>query len=148
MEDTDVILAKLDTVIRGEINETYERYVFNQRNQSIGEIFYAYLSALKLLAKSCNFCDYLHDSLIRDRVLVGIQGQNSRKKLLQKRKLTLKMTIDICRSDEATSNHMRSMGGSPDQIHKVNSRETRKPPTRIRKPFTRTTPSDRDVLKS
>ena len=149
VEDTEVIIAKLDTVIRGEINETYERYVFNKRNQSMDETFDEYLSALKLLAKSCNFCDCLHDSLIRDRILMGIRDQNSRKKLLQKRKLTLRMTIDICRSDEATSNHMRSMGGSTAEIHKVNyQRETRKPPTRTRKPFARTTPSDNDMLKS
>ena len=41
--------------------------------------------------------------LIRDRIVVGIRDNGTRKRLLQKEKITLNKCIDICRSSEATS---------------------------------------------
>ena len=37
------------------LNETYERFKFNQRNQNVGESFDAYLTALRNMAETCNF---------------------------------------------------------------------------------------------
>ena len=38
------------------LNQTYERFKFNQRNKKVGESFHAYLAALRNMAESCNFC--------------------------------------------------------------------------------------------
>ena len=75
------ILTKLETLLIGEVNETYERFRFNQRQQQDGETFDNYLTALKSLAKTCNFAD-LHDSLLRDRLVIGKKSNNTRKRLL------------------------------------------------------------------
>ena len=85
----------------GEINETYEHYIFNSRNQKPDEPIDAYVTALRNLAKTCNFSDCLKDSLLRDRIVLGIQSQHTSKRLLQDRKLTLKKCIDMFCSAEA-----------------------------------------------
>ncbi|CAH3165904.1 unnamed protein product [Pocillopora meandrina] len=72
------------------------------------------------LAKTCNFGS-LHDSLVRDRIVFGIQSKHMRQKLLQEHKLTLKKCIDICRSNEATSSQMKEIasGSNLEAVNKV-----------------------------
>ncbi|GFO25999.1 30S ribosomal protein s7p [Plakobranchus ocellatus] len=52
------IVTKFEDFIIGETNETYERYKFNQRNQLPEESTDQFLTALKTLSSTCNFCDY------------------------------------------------------------------------------------------
>lgn len=54
-------------------NVTYERHMFNTRNQGPTESIDSYVTALKNLAKSCKFGD-LTDSLIRGRIVCGNQS--------------------------------------------------------------------------
>ena len=100
-KNLDTIFAKFDQFTIGERNETYERYVFNNRIQHDNENIDTYVSELIVLAKTCNFGD-LHDSLLRDRIVLGIRNNQTRKKLLQTRNLTLAACIDTCRAAEAT----------------------------------------------
>ena len=51
----------------------------------------------------------LRDSLIRDRLVLGIDNNNIQKKLLQDRKLTLTKAIDICRSSEKTKQQVKEI---------------------------------------
>ena len=95
----DKIIEALDTYATGIINETLERHKFNNRFQRSGECFDDFLTSLKVLSKTCNFCENCHDSLIRDRVVAGIRNDDVRRKLLAENKLTLKHVEDICRSN-------------------------------------------------
>ena len=104
----DKVIEKFEEYTIGRINETFERYRFNSRNQEPSEGIDAYVSALRNLAKTCNFGS-LHDSLVRDRIVFGVQSKHTRQKLLQERKLTLEKCIDICRSNEATSSQMKEI---------------------------------------
>ena len=52
--------------------------VFNSCNQEEQESIDAYVTVLCNLAKSYNFCDCIHDSLIRDRIVPDVN--NIRKK--------------------------------------------------------------------
>ena len=63
------VLEKFDEYTLGQTNETYEQYVFNSRIQEEQESIDAYVTVLRNLAKSCNFCDCMRDSLIRDRIV-------------------------------------------------------------------------------
>ena len=73
------------------------------------------------MAKTCNFYDYLRDSLIRDCIVFGIKDEQTTKKLLRTRDLTLNRFIDICRSEEVTALHMKSLSEPVDNINQVKS---------------------------
>ena len=66
------IIEKFDQYTIGELNETFERYNFNSRSQEENESIDAYVTALRTLAKTCNFCDCMRDSILRDRIILGI----------------------------------------------------------------------------
>ena len=124
--DITLIVHKMDTIIVGEVNETYERYVFNRREQGPQETIDEYVTTLRDLARTCNFCECLQDSLIRDRLVLGIKDPPTRKTLLQKKNLTLETAIGICRSAEATSHHLRDIGEDPTcAVHAVKPRISR-----------------------
>jgi len=56
------IVKEFDNFAIGETNDTYERYVFNSRDQKEGESIDAYVGELRILVQSCNFCTCLHDT--------------------------------------------------------------------------------------
>ena len=107
-QDINKVLEKLEAYCIGETNETYERYVFNTRDQQQGESFDSYLTALRSLIKTCNF-GTLQDNLLRDRVVLGIRENSTRKKLLAESKLTLEKCISICRANETTSKQLKEI---------------------------------------
>ena len=51
----DKVVELLDAYFIGEMNEIYKAYLFNQRVQETGESFDSFLTALRSLAKTCNF---------------------------------------------------------------------------------------------
>ena len=69
----------MDEHILGQTNETFERYKFNARGQMCEEAIDAYVAGLQ---KTCNFCDCLKDSLLRDRIVFGVRDNGVRKILL------------------------------------------------------------------
>ena len=97
------IVERFEEFCIGETNETYERFVFNRRNQEENESVDRYVTVIRKLAQTCNFCNCLNDSLIRDRFVLGIRDEAVRKKLLQEKKLTLSRAIDIGRSGETAN---------------------------------------------
>lgn len=62
----------------------------------------------------------MNDSLVRDRIVLGIKDNGSRKVLLQKSVLTLKTSIDICRGAEATQLQLQSLGAE-NELQLVNT---------------------------
>lgn len=118
-DSVEEITKKLDGHILGELNETFERYKFNTRAQKSDESIDSYIAALKTLAKTCNFCVCLKDTLLRDRIVLGVKDDTTRKRLLQDRKLTLAKCLDICRSYENTTSQLKVISGSGEQVHKV-----------------------------
>ena len=67
------VIEQFEVTFIGETNETYERYVFNSRDQGEGESIEQYITALRTLAQSCSFCSCLKDSFLRDRLVLGIR---------------------------------------------------------------------------
>ena len=102
------VLDLLEKYFIGEINETYERYLINKREQESGESFDAYLSNLRSLAKTCNFGE-LRDNLIRDRIVIGIWDNSIRKKLLAEGKITLDKCINISRANKTTAQQLKEI---------------------------------------
>ena len=78
-----VVIAKTEKHCVGEVNEIYERYCFNKRDKLPTESVDCFVAKLKTLAKTCNFCDCLRDSLVRDRTVLGIKDEQTTEKLLR-----------------------------------------------------------------
>ena len=68
----DSVVQKFEEYCIGQTNETFEWYLFNSRSQKEDESIDHYVLALGTLAKSCNFFQCLHDSLIRNRIVFGL----------------------------------------------------------------------------
>ena len=105
------IIDGFDAHFVGKTNDTYEHYVFNSWNQGTAEPIEDYIAALRTLSKTCNFCDCMRDSLVRDRIVLGITDNATRKRLLQETALNL-----------ATSSQLRSIGCEEMSAHAVSSR--------------------------
>ena len=123
--DWRVVMAKMEKHCIGEVNEIYERYCFNKRDKLSTETVDNFVAELKTLAKTCNFCDCLRDSLIRDRIVLGIKNEQTTKKLLRMRDLTLNKCIDVCRSEEVTAMQMKSLAEPVDSVNQVKSKKTK-----------------------
>ena len=123
-QKVDVILAKLEGHCIPRWNVTWERHVFNTRNQRDDETIDQYITDLKKKAQTCEFQN-LKDGLIRDRVVCGIRCDKTRSRLLKEPDPTLQKAIDICRANEATTKQMKSFAtASMDEttdIHRIRS---------------------------
>ena len=100
-KDIKNILDAFEKYCIGETNETYERFIFNSRNQLDSENTDRYVAELRKLARTCNF-QTLEEALIRDRLVMGVKCDVTRGKLLQEPNLTLTKAIDIARAIEVS----------------------------------------------
>ena len=94
--------------------------------------------------------------MIRDRLVCGITENSVRRKLLQEPKLSLEKCLDICRSAEATSAHLKAISGQSTSTDKpvdtVNTldkrRKSKTPPKRRSKGPKQPVPEPKeDLLK-
>ena len=123
------IIKEFDKFAIGETNETYERYVFDSRDQKEGDSIDTYVGELRTLAQSCNFCTCLHDTLIRDRIVLGLRDGGTRKRLLRQGKVTLQKCIEMVKSDEVSNTHLKNMDQTtpePQDAHKVKTTKIKK----------------------
>ena len=126
------ILEKLEAYCISCKNVTWQRHLFNTRNQLMGKSFDQYLTDLKTKAKSCKFHD-LKDGLIRDRIVCGILCDKTQNRLFRETDLTLQKATDICRANEVTSTQMKSLDESgittePADIQAIRNEGTTKEP--------------------
>ena len=96
-----VLLDKFEKHFTPQNNVTFERHVFNPRVQAPGESIDQFVTDLRSKARSCEYAQ-LCDSLIKDRIVVGIRDDHVRAKLLRTTDLDLPKAIDICRAAEAS----------------------------------------------
>lgn len=79
----------------------------------------AYVTDLKNKARDCEF-EHLTNSLIWDRILCGIMGDQVRGRLLREPDLTLNKAIDICRASELSQSQLKSLHEEFEiPVHKV-----------------------------
>ena len=83
------IMQAFDKYAIGETNETYERYIFHTRKQGESETVESFITALRTLVKTCNFCDNCVSSVLRDQVVLGIHNPQTQAGLLKIRQLDL-----------------------------------------------------------
>ena len=124
-QNVAVVLKKFEEFCLGEVNETYESYMFFCRNQDAGETVEYYITTLRKMAKTCNF-GRLEDRLLRDRVVMGI------------RQLDLTQCIDCCRAFESSKLKTEAMSVNQptahDDTHWMKNRKQQNKPWNTRKP--------------
>ncbi|PFX15433.1 Uncharacterized protein K02A2.6 [Stylophora pistillata] len=75
------------------------------------------------LSEHCGFMN-LRDSLIRDRLILGVKNNRSRKRLLEKKDLTLDNALDILRTQELTDIRTLDMTTEEANVNRVKAKET------------------------
>ena len=122
-EDIDKVISALQKHCMGEVNVTYERYLFNKRTKEAVESFDSFLSDLRKLVHTCEY-GTLEESITRDRIITDIRDDATRYKLLQTRELNLTTAVDIFKASEVATKQRRVMTSSDDVnavVNKLNS---------------------------
>ena len=130
----DKIIEKFKAYCNPRKNITYERHVFNTRNQKAGDSIDQYVTDLRTKAKTCEF-GTLCESLIRDRVVCGIMNNMLHARLLRESELTLKTAIDICRATEVSLEQAKSLTSTQEEMSlKINAvkRDQQNGPTKYK----------------
>lgn len=104
----DQILEILKTHCIGTKNELYHDFVFGTADQKDGEDFDTFLARLRSLETICDFGD-LKDRMIRNRVVLGIQSNETRRKLLASSEQTLEAITKLCKSEERATTTLRKI---------------------------------------
>lgn len=89
-------------------NETVCRHKYFQRTQKEDETFDEFLSDLKKLSLDCAFGE-LKDSLLRDKIVSGINNTQLKDRLLREEDLKLERCIQLCRTAELASQRMETL---------------------------------------
>lgn len=118
-QDIEKVIKAFDDYFIGETNVTYERYLLNKRTQEANESFDSFLTELRRLVRSCDYGS-LEESILKDRIVIGIRDDATRRKLLQIRQLQLTGAVDICRASEAATRHLKEFRGT-EEVHKLSA---------------------------
>lgn len=115
----DVIKARFAQYFTPKVNITYERYKFNSMVQQDGEKFDDFLTKIKSQGAKCDF-GAVFDSLLRDKIIVGIRSEVVREQLLaDDQESTLDRVTQRCRASELASLQLRDLKGESASIHAI-----------------------------
>ncbi|XP_050449420.1 uncharacterized protein LOC126850445 isoform X1 [Cataglyphis hispanica] len=107
-DDMDILISKLEDFFNPPKNEVVERYQFFTRNKKQNETIEQYISILKEKAKSCNFND-MTNSIIRDKIILGIQDKILRKKFFETKNLDLQKLVTIYNDYNINTEKMKAV---------------------------------------
>ena len=119
--DISTVIKQLETYAIGQVNEVLERKRFNSREQAEGETFDDFLTSLRDLSRSCNFCRSCNESLIRDRIVMGLRCADTVQKLCAVPNLSLAAAISLCRAQEAASRDVGELRGSDASAYQISA---------------------------
>ena len=111
------VLLKFEEHCEPKKNVSYERYKFFSRAQESGESIDQYVTILRKLCETCEF-GTLKNSLIKDRIVLGVSNTKTRERLLRVPDLTLEKALDVVRSAEATEMQMKELD-SDSSVHGI-----------------------------
>lgn len=121
-KDPTAVLDALEEYFKPAKNVIYERYKFGSCKQGNDEPIDTFLTRLREAASSCDYRG-LKDEMIRDRLVLGIASESTRRRLLRERELMLPTAIEICRLAELTESRMKVMESPYAQMDNVNATE-------------------------
>lgn len=96
-----------------------ERFHFYQRSQAEDETVAGYVAALRKLASTCDFGDFLEDAL-HDCLVCGLRNESAQKKLLTEKDLTFVRAVEIAEGMQASEASTQQFSkSSTTAVHKV-----------------------------
>lgn len=95
-------------------------------SRNLCETIDQYCTALMRLSEYCGFAT-LRDSLIRDRLILGIKNDRARKKLLEQKNLTLDKALDILRTAELAEIRASEISTKEANVNRVKLTKTKSP---------------------
>ena len=113
----DAAMLTLTSIYVKTPSELHARHLLATRKQQPGESFDTYITALRSLAKYCNFkavaANVYQQESVRDASIAGTSSQIVRQRLLKKRNMSIDKMIDIARSLESAEVQAKSYRSSP-----------------------------------
>ncbi|KAG8180001.1 hypothetical protein JTE90_020956 [Oedothorax gibbosus] len=117
-EDLKLLITEFNNYFTPKVNITYERFVFNQVIQVAGQKFDDFYTELLSKSQSCDF-NTLQDSLVMDRIVIGVLHDSDRAHLLLVNELTLDKAVQFCRAAEQARVQLTSLKSDPVQVDVV-----------------------------
>ena len=87
-----------------------ERHRFYSRVQANDESVSEFLAAIKALAATCEFNNLGLEEMLRDRLVMGMSSEQTRKVLLTERNLSFKKAVDVAIGREAAEQGAKEVG--------------------------------------
>lgn len=100
------IILEFEKYCEPHKNIVFERFKFFSCNQVEGQSIDSYVTSLKLLASSCEF-ENQTESLIRDRIVLGLRDSLLQERLLREPDVSLKKAIDFVRANETSQKQIK-----------------------------------------
>ena len=109
-------------------SEIVSRFKFYNRSRQPGESVSTFVSEIRALARFCNFGESSLDSMIRDRLVCGIQDEQIQKHLLSKGdKLTLAKALTLSQAIETANKDVQLLLPQSVSIQSVQAKPQKKP---------------------
>ena len=124
-DDTKIekVLQKFEEHCKPKKNVSYKRYKFFSRAQESGETIDQYVTVLRKLSETCEF-GTLRNSLIKDRIVLGVSNCKTRERLLRVQELTLEKALDVVRSAEMTEKQLQELESDP-SVHSIGKEKSK-----------------------
>uniref|UniRef100_A0A1B0CYY8 Uncharacterized protein n=1 Tax=Phlebotomus papatasi TaxID=29031 RepID=A0A1B0CYY8_PHLPP len=126
------IVAEVTEIFDPTPLEIVEVNTFHERKQGENETCADFLAALRKLSTNCNFgckeCDNLTKTL-RNQFVAGLWNKAIKKRLLEKRNLTLELAFDIARAMETSEKGEEKLQESRKQSINKLAEDEKFPPT-------------------
>ncbi|KAG8187519.1 hypothetical protein JTE90_019949 [Oedothorax gibbosus] len=113
--DLKLLITEFNNYFTPKVNITYERFVFNQVIQVAGQKFDDFYTEVLSKSQSCDF-NTLRDSLVMDRIVIGVLHDSDRAHLLSVNELTLDKAVQFCRAAEQARVQLTSLKSDPVQV--------------------------------
>jgi hypothetical protein len=103
-----VVRKKFDEYFTPRRNVVFERFQFWKHVQQPGESIDAFVTTLRLRARTCEFGDQ-EESLIRDRLVISCPDARLQERLLRENEESLAKVVDICRAAETSQQQLKAI---------------------------------------
>ena len=100
------VLKMFDLYCNPRANQTIARHKFFVYRQLEGQPFNSFVTELKKLSAECAF-ETLKDSLVMDMVIVGVNDNGLRERMLRESDLDLPKAIKLGQAAEEAKKHIR-----------------------------------------